>query len=60
MEGQFYAGDSYLVEYTTAGGEGRGQEVRYLYLWQGRDSTADEKGASAALATSWSSEEATR
>ena len=59
MEGQFYARDSYLVEYTTAG-EGKGQEVRYLYLWQGRDSTADEKGASAALATSWSSDEAER
>lgn len=43
--GQFYAGDSYVLQYTYDGGK---QHV--IYFWQGRDSTADEKGASALLA----------
>ena len=42
--GQFYAGDSYVLLYTYDGGK---QHV--IYFWQGRDSTADEKGASALL-----------
>lgn len=43
--GQFFAGDSYVLQYTYDGGK---QHV--IYFWQGRDSTADEKGASALLA----------
>ena len=43
--GQFYAGDSYVILYTYDGGK---QHV--IYFWQGRDSSADEKGASALLA----------
>lgn len=46
--GQFYAGDSFVMKYTykdTAGREGY-----IIYFWQGRDSSADEKGASALIA----------
>ena len=43
--GQFHAGDSYVLRHTYDGGK-----RRVIYFWQGRDSTADEKGASALLA----------
>eukprot|EP00002_Diphylleia_rotans_P006181 TRINITY_DN154_c0_g1_i1.p1 TRINITY_DN154_c0_g1~~TRINITY_DN154_c0_g1_i1.p1 ORF type:complete len:804 (-),score=188.33 TRINITY_DN154_c0_g1_i1:762-3173(-) len=42
--GQFYSGDSYVLLYTY---NVRGKENYLIYFWQGRDSTADEKGASA-------------
>eukprot|EP00003_Mantamonas_plastica_P001333 TRINITY_DN1095_c0_g5_i1.p1 TRINITY_DN1095_c0_g5~~TRINITY_DN1095_c0_g5_i1.p1 ORF type:complete len:833 (-),score=276.14 TRINITY_DN1095_c0_g5_i1:45-2471(-) len=45
--GQFYGGDSYIVLFTY---ELNGREAWYVYFWQGRDSSADEKGASALLA----------
>ena len=43
--GQFHAGDSYVLRYAYDGGK-----RHLIYFWQGRDSTADEKGASALLA----------
>ena len=43
--GKFHAGDSYVLRHTYDGGK-----RRVIYFWQGRDSTADEKGASALLA----------
>lgn len=46
--GQFFAGDSYIILYTYMQGT---RESYIIYFWQGRDSTADEKGASAILAT---------
>ena len=48
--GQFYSGDSYIVLYTYRP-EGKSRDAYMLYFWQGRNSTADEKGASALLAT---------
>lgn len=57
--GQFYAGDSFVIEYTyiksgpfhsnTHFERDLGMQRCILYFWQGRDSTSDEKGASAAL-----------
>jgi hypothetical protein len=45
--GQFHAGDSYVVKY-----EWPGQKNRpIIFIWQGRDSSTDEKGASALFAT---------
>jgi hypothetical protein len=46
--GQFYAGDSYIVLYTYMKGS---SEEYMLYFWQGNDSSKDEIGASALLAT---------
>jgi len=46
MYGQFYAGDSYIVLYEY---EQKGKEFQILYFWQGRDSSTDEKSASALL-----------
>jgi hypothetical protein len=48
--GQFYSGDSYIVLYTYRP-EGKSRDAYMIYFWQGRNSTADEKGASALLAT---------
>jgi len=45
--GQFYEGDSYIVHYAY---DQRGTEMHIIYFWQGRKSTADEKGTSAFLA----------
>ena len=45
--GQFYAGDSYVLKYSYDD-----DKKHVVYFWQGRDSTADEKGASALLAKS--------
>lgn len=60
LYGQFYAGDSFVIEYTyiksgylhpnTQFELDLGMQRCILYFWQGRDSTSDEKGASAALA----------
>jgi len=45
--GQFYSGDSYVMLYTYK----KGTRPQYIiYFWQGRFSSADEKGASALLA----------
>jgi len=49
MYGQFYQGDSYVLLYTYLDKAGR--ENYIIYYWQGNDSTQDEKGASAILAT---------
>ncbi|XP_076844946.1 gelsolin a isoform X2 [Brachyhypopomus gauderio] len=46
--GQFYGGDSYIILYNYAHGGRRGH---IIYIWQGSDSTQDEIGASAILAT---------
>ncbi|KAG5281501.1 hypothetical protein AALO_G00072950 [Alosa alosa] len=46
--GQFYGGDSYLIQYSYRHGGRQGQIV---YIWQGDDSSQDEKGTSAILAT---------
>ncbi|CAD7974517.1 unnamed protein product [Amoebophrya sp. A25] len=46
--GQFFAGDSYIVEYVYRAENGRIEDA-LLYFWQGEDSTADEKGSSAIL-----------
>ena len=67
LYGQFYAGDSYIVKYTYKKSgwchhrhrrcEKRtpdfvvDKEFVLLYFWQGRDSSQDEKGASALLAS---------
>jgi hypothetical protein len=45
--GQFYGGDSYILLYTYM--KGRSEEY-IIYFWQGRESSQDEKGASALLA----------
>jgi hypothetical protein len=47
--GQFFGGDSFLVLYTYVPA-GRSAEEYILYIWQGRESSVDEKGASALLA----------
>jgi hypothetical protein len=48
--GQFYDGDSYIVLYTYwPNGKDKNEEY-IIYFWQGRNSSADEKGASALLA----------
>ncbi|KAK2845486.1 hypothetical protein Q7C36_010340 [Tachysurus vachellii] len=46
--GQFYGGDSYIILYNYQHGGRRGQ---IIYIWQGEDSSKDEKGASSILAT---------
>ena len=45
--GQLYQGDSYLIQYTYSN---KGKEQHIVYMWQGKDSTNDEKGASAYMA----------
>lgn len=47
--GQFYQGDSYVMLYTY--NDKAGKENYIIYYWQGNDSSQDEKGASALLAT---------
>ncbi|GAA6099482.1 gelsolin a isoform X1 [Tachysurus ichikawai] len=46
--GQFYGGDSYIVLYNYRHG---GRQGSIIYIWQGVDSSQDEIGASAILAT---------
>jgi hypothetical protein len=47
MYGQFFAGDSFIILYTY---KVNGKELHIIYFWQGKDSSQDEKGASALLA----------
>ncbi|PSN34433.1 Gelsolin, partial [Blattella germanica] len=42
--GMFFGGDSYIIKYTY---EKNGRESYIIYFWQGRDSTQDERAASA-------------
>jgi len=44
--GQFFAGDSYIVLYSYKKGS---KDAWIIYFWQGRDSSSDEKAASALL-----------
>jgi villin 1/advillin len=46
MYGTFYGGDSYIVLYGYRAG---GKDQSIIYFWQGKQSTADEKGTSAIL-----------
>ncbi|XP_027018717.2 gelsolin-like isoform X2 [Tachysurus fulvidraco] len=46
--GHFYGGDSYIILYNYQHDGRRGQ---IIYIWQGEDSSQDEKGASSILAT---------
>ncbi|XP_060747345.1 gelsolin a isoform X2 [Tachysurus vachellii] len=46
--GQFYGGDSYIILYNYKHG---GRQGSIIYIWQGVDSSQDEIGASAILAT---------
>lgn len=48
QHGLFYAGDSYVLLYTEK--RPGGDDLHYIYFWQGRTSSTDEKGASALLA----------
>ncbi|XP_056601712.1 gelsolin b [Triplophysa dalaica] len=48
VSGQFYGGDSYIILYTYKHG---GRQGQIIYIWQGEDSSQDEKGASAILAS---------
>ncbi|XP_059398538.1 gelsolin-like isoform X2 [Carassius carassius] len=45
--GQFYGGDSYIILYNYHHG---GRQGHIIYIWQGKDSSQDEIGASAILA----------
>ncbi|XP_007239974.3 gelsolin b [Astyanax mexicanus] len=45
--GQFYGGDSYIIQYSYQHGGRHGQ---IIYIWQGELSSQDEKGASSILA----------
>mmetsp|Transcript_4924 Transcript_4924/g.15709 ORF Transcript_4924/g.15709 Transcript_4924/m.15709 type:complete len:847 (+) Transcript_4924:143-2683(+) len=45
--GQFFAGDSYIVKYTSTARGYHGRELVLIYFWLGKDSTSDEKGAAA-------------
>ncbi|XP_068594523.1 gelsolin-like [Brachionichthys hirsutus] len=47
MHGQFYGGDSYIIQYDYQHDFKRGQ---LIYIWQGAESSQDEVGASAVLA----------
>jgi len=51
--GQFYAGDSFLILYTY---QRWGKESYIIYFWQGRDSSTDEKAASALWAVNFDDE----
>ena len=53
--GQFYEGDSYIVEYTYRDEKGKLLEA-LIYFWQGEKSSSDEKGTSALLATKFDEE----
>ena len=43
--GQLYSGDSYVILYTYKDGSNR--PAAFIYFWQGRDSSADERAAAA-------------
>ena len=46
--GLFFAGDSYVIKYSEK--RPGSDDLHFIYFWQGRTSSADEKGASAYLA----------
>ena len=45
QHGQLYSGDSYVILYTYKDGSNR--PAAFIYFWQGRDSSADERAAAA-------------
>ena len=47
--GQFYSGDSYIINYTFEDTKRGNKFTQYLYFWLGLSSTSDEKGAAALL-----------
>uniref|UniRef100_A0A8C2AAF3 Gelsolin n=1 Tax=Cyprinus carpio TaxID=7962 RepID=A0A8C2AAF3_CYPCA len=47
IHGQFFGGDSYIILYHYKHG---GRQGQIIYIWQGEESSQDEKGASAILA----------
>uniref|UniRef100_A0A672P1L6 Gelsolin n=1 Tax=Sinocyclocheilus grahami TaxID=75366 RepID=A0A672P1L6_SINGR len=47
IHGQFFGGDSYIILYSYKHG---GRPGQIIYIWQGEESSQDEKGASAILA----------
>jgi len=49
MHGQFYDGDCYIVCHTWKEGSGVGREHCVIYIWQGPESSIDERGASAIM-----------
>eukprot|EP00735_Rhodelphis_limneticus_P008799 TRINITY_DN2282_c0_g2::TRINITY_DN2282_c0_g2_i1::g.6851::m.6851 TRINITY_DN2282_c0_g2::TRINITY_DN2282_c0_g2_i1::g.6851 ORF type:complete len:838 (-),score=368.98,sp/O75366/AVIL_HUMAN/40.36/0.0,Gelsolin/PF00626.17/1.1e-17,Gelsolin/PF00626.17/3.6e-16,Gelsolin/PF00626.17/2.5e-10,Gelsolin/PF00626.17/4.5e-18,Gelsolin/PF00626.17/2.1e-09,Gelsolin/PF00626.17/3.1e-09,VHP/PF02209.14/7.7e+03,VHP/PF02209.14/8.2e-14,Viral_helicase1/PF01443.13/0.15 TRINITY_DN2282_c0_g2_i1:57-2528(-) len=53
QHGQFYAGDSFIVLYSY---KKASKEEHIIYFWQGKDSSQDERGASAILAAQLDSE----
>lgn len=53
--GTFYSGDSYVILYKYK--DERGADKGLVYFWQGLNSTADEKAASAMLANSLDAKE---
>lgn len=48
INGQFFGGDSYIILYTYRHG---GRQGQIIYIWQGEESSQDERGTSAILAT---------
>ncbi|XP_067294098.1 gelsolin b [Pseudorasbora parva] len=46
IHGQFFGGDSYIILYTYRHG---GRQGQILYIWQGEESSQDERGTSAIL-----------
>eukprot|EP00397_Hematodinium_sp_SG-2012_P006950 GEMP01006988.1.p1 GENE.GEMP01006988.1~~GEMP01006988.1.p1 ORF type:complete len:787 (+),score=229.90 GEMP01006988.1:40-2400(+) len=51
QHGEFYDGDSYVVEYVYEPKKAGPKREQVLYFWQGQHSTVDEKGASAMFVT---------
>jgi hypothetical protein len=48
LQGQFYAGDSYVILYEYK--DARDKEAAFIYFWQGHKSTQDERADSALIA----------
>lgn len=48
LYGQFYGGDSYIIQYSY---KQNGKDAYMVYFWLGRESSKDEVGAAAILAT---------
>ena len=48
--GEFFGGDSYVLLYSYKASATSSKEEHIIYFWQGRDSSQDEKGASALCA----------
>jgi len=49
-QGEFFGGDSYVLLYSYKPSATSTKQEHIIYFWQGRDSSQDEKGASALLA----------